>query len=112
MRLTENFRSRAKLTPPLNGCVAVVDDDLEFLESLGRLLRSVGLQPQLFASIAAFVASPLDEPTCLALYVRLPGRTGFSTRPWSWRRWRRPADRLHQTTAPRQWLESTTEPNR
>jgi DNA-binding response OmpR family regulator len=103
MRLTEDFRSRAKLTPDLNGCVAVVDDDPEFLESLVRLLRSVGLQPQLFASIAAFVASePLDEPTCLVLDVRLPGRSGFSTRPWSWRRWRRPTDRLHYTTAPRQ----------
>jgi hypothetical protein len=52
MRLTENFRSRAKLTPDLNGCLAVDDVAPELL----------------FASIAAFVASePLDEPTCLVL---------------------------------------------
>lgn len=78
MRLSENFRSRAELTPDSNGCVAVVDDDPEFLESLGRLLRSVGLRPQLFASIASFVASERpDEPTCLVLDVRLPGRSGL-----------------------------------
>lgn len=78
MRLSENLRSRAKLTPDANACVAVVDDDPEFLESLGRLLRSVGLRPQLFASIAAFVAAePPDEPTCLVLDVRLPGRSGL-----------------------------------
>jgi ActR/RegA family two-component response regulator len=103
MRLSENFRSQAKLMLDLDGCVAVVDDDPEFPESLARLLRSVGLERELFASITAFVASePLDEPTCLVLYLRLPGRSGFSTRPWSWRRWRGPADRLHHTTAPRQ----------
>lgn len=78
MRLSENLPSRAKLTTHSNACVVVVDDDPEFLESLGRLLRSVGLHPQLFASIADFVASERpDEPTCLVLDVRLPGRSGL-----------------------------------
>jgi FixJ family two-component response regulator len=64
--------------PDSNACVAVIDDDPAFLESLGRLLRSVGLRPQLFASIAAFIASePPDEPTCLVLDVRLPGQSGL-----------------------------------
>jgi len=56
----------------------VIDDDSEFRESLGRLLRSVGLHPQLFASIADFQGSdPPRGPTCLVLDVRLPGRSGL-----------------------------------
>jgi len=56
----------------------VVDDDPEFRESLGRLLRSVGLPHRLFASIADFLASePADCATCLVLDVRLPGRSGL-----------------------------------
>jgi FixJ family two-component response regulator len=64
--------------PDATPCVAVIDDDPEFLASLGRLLRSVGLSPQLFSSVAAFVASePADGPTCLILDVRLPGQSGL-----------------------------------
>jgi FixJ family two-component response regulator len=56
----------------------VIDDDPEFRASLGRLLRSVGLNPQLFASIADYLGSePPDCPTCLVLDVRLPGRSGL-----------------------------------
>jgi FixJ family two-component response regulator len=58
--------------------VAVIDDDQEFRESLGRLLRSVGLPSLLFASIADFRGSELpDGPTCLVLDVRLPGQSGL-----------------------------------
>jgi FixJ family two-component response regulator len=64
--------------PDATACVAVIDDDPEFLESLGRLLRSVGLRPQLFSSVAAFIASETsDGPTCLVLDVRLPGQSGL-----------------------------------
>jgi RNA polymerase sigma factor (sigma-70 family) len=64
--------------PDSSACVVVIDDDPEFRESLGRLLRSVGLQPRLFASIADFVeAEPPDSPTCLVLDVRLPGGSGL-----------------------------------
>ena len=73
-----DLRSQAKAAPDSNTCVVVVDDDPEFRESLGRLLRSVGLHPRLFASIADFVGSePPDSPTCLVLVVRLPGRSGL-----------------------------------
>jgi FixJ family two-component response regulator len=58
--------------------VVVIDDDLKFRESLGRLLRSMGLHPRLFGSIDAFQGCELpDGPTCLVLDVRLPGRSGL-----------------------------------
>ena len=61
-----------------NSCVVVIDDDPDFRASLGRLLRSVGLTPQLFASIADYRGfEPPDCPTCLVLDVRLPGRSGL-----------------------------------
>jgi FixJ family two-component response regulator len=60
------------------GIVIVIDDDDRFRESLGRLLRSVGLQFRLFAAIADFVSSvPPEVPTCLVLDVRLPGQSGL-----------------------------------
>lgn len=61
-----------------DSCVVVIDDDPKFLESLGRLLRSVGLPHRLHASIAEFVESkPPDVPTCLVLDVRMPGKSGL-----------------------------------
>src|SRR5258708_5178236 len=58
--------------------VLVVDDDLTLRESVGRLLRSLGLEAQLFASIADFLNSdPPDGPACLVLDVRLPGQSGL-----------------------------------
>jgi len=56
----------------------VIDDDMAFRESVGRLLRSDNHSPRLFASIADFMATRLpDGPTCLILDVRLPGRSGL-----------------------------------
>jgi FixJ family two-component response regulator len=58
--------------------VLVVDDDPALRESVGRLLRSLGLETQLFASIADFLESdPPDGPSCLVLDVRLPGKSGL-----------------------------------
>jgi FixJ family two-component response regulator len=73
-----NLHSRAQAVPVSNACVVVIDDDLGFRESLGRLLRSVGLDPRVFGSIADFQTFDLpDCPTCLVLDVRLPGRSGL-----------------------------------
>jgi len=73
-----DLRSRANAVPASDACVVVIDDDLQSRESLGRLLRSVGLHHRLFASIADFQSSELpDSPTCLVLDVRLPGRSGL-----------------------------------
>jgi FixJ family two-component response regulator len=72
------LQSRVRAVRDSNGCVIVIDDDPAFLESMGRLLRSVGLTTHLFASVADFTeACPLDCPTCLVLDVRLPGRSGL-----------------------------------
>ena len=64
--------------PDANSTVLVIDDDPDLRASVGRLLRSLGLDAQLFASISDFLASdPPDGPTCLVLDVRLPGQSGL-----------------------------------
>jgi FixJ family two-component response regulator len=78
VRFSTDLQSRARAVPESNACVVVIDDDPQFRDSLERLLRSVGLRSQLFASIADFVGSkPADCPTCLVLDVRLPGKSGL-----------------------------------
>jgi FixJ family two-component response regulator len=72
------LQSPPKAAPDAEARVIVIDDDDQFRESLGRLLRSVGLQFQLFAAIADFMGTALPEvPTCLVLDVRLPGQSGL-----------------------------------
>jgi FixJ family two-component response regulator len=69
--------------PDANSTVFVIDDDPELLASIGRLLRSLGLDAQLFASISDFLKfvqsgrCPPDRPNCLVLDVRLPGQSGL-----------------------------------
>ena len=64
--------------PDAKPTVLVIDDDPDLRASVGRLLRSVGLETQLFASISDFLKSdPPDGPTCLVLDVRLPGQSGL-----------------------------------
>jgi FixJ family two-component response regulator len=56
----------------------VIDDDPALRDSVARLLRSLGLDARLFASISEFLGSdPPDGPTCLVLDVRLPGKSGL-----------------------------------
>jgi FixJ family two-component response regulator len=58
--------------------VLIVDDDPEFCDSVGRLLRSVGLTTQPFSSVSEFFKSALpDGPICLVLDIRMPGRSGL-----------------------------------
>src|SRR5215831_3548434 len=58
--------------------VLVIDDDPDVRASVGRLLRSVGIDVQLFASIPDFLKSNAPNgPTCLVLDVRLPGQSGL-----------------------------------
>jgi FixJ family two-component response regulator len=58
--------------------VIVIDDDPAIRESIGSLLRSVGLQAKLLASVDEFLKTGRpDAPACLVLDVRLPGRSGL-----------------------------------
>jgi FixJ family two-component response regulator len=62
----------------VNPSVVIIDDDAEFRDSVGRLLRSVGLNTRQFSSVAEFFkAESSDGPTCLVLDVRMPGRSGL-----------------------------------
>jgi RNA polymerase sigma factor (sigma-70 family) len=85
---TPNLRRRRRLISAINRpgstmpdakpTVLVIDDDPDLRASVGRLLRSVGLETQLFGSISDFLKSaPSDGPTCLVLDVRLPGQSGL-----------------------------------
>jgi RNA polymerase sigma factor (sigma-70 family) len=58
--------------------VFVVDDDAQTRESLKNLMRSVGLQVEVFASAQDFLRSKRpDVPACLVLDVRLRGLSGL-----------------------------------
>lgn len=58
--------------------VSVVDDDHSVRESLARLIRSVGLGVQAFASAEEFLAAGRgSHPDCLILDIRMPGMNGL-----------------------------------
>jgi FixJ family two-component response regulator len=64
--------------PDATSTVLVIDDDVDLRNSLGRLLRSVGLNAELFASVSDFLKSePPEGSSCLVLDVRLPGQSGL-----------------------------------
>jgi FixJ family two-component response regulator len=64
--------------PDSSPAVLVIDDDADLRASIGRLLRSLGLDVQLFGSISDFLkSSPPAGPSCLVLDVRLPGQSGL-----------------------------------
>src|SRR5262245_17189864 len=61
-----------------NSTILVIDDDPDVRASVGRLLRSVGMNVQLFASISDFLDSDTpDAPPCLVRHGRLPGQSGL-----------------------------------
>ena len=61
-----------------NPSVLIIDDDPEFRDSVGRLLRSVGLDTRQFSSVSEFLkADPSAGPTCLVLDIRMPGGSGL-----------------------------------
>lgn len=63
---------------PGNPVVFVIDDDPSVRKALGRLIRSVGLDVEIFASGRDWLERPLpDGPACLVLDVRLPGSSGL-----------------------------------
>ena len=58
--------------------VVVIDDDASIRKALENLLRSVGLDVELFRSPQDFLQSNrADRPGCIVLDVRFPGRSGL-----------------------------------
>ncbi|RAX37884.1 response regulator transcription factor [Rhizobium tropici] len=58
--------------------VTIVDDDEGMRESVGEILRSVGIASVGFGSTAELLAAAVpDRPGCLVLDVRLPGLSGL-----------------------------------
>ena len=67
-----------KKQPTVESVVFVIDDDASVRQALQSLLRSVGLQVQVFGSAAEFLNTRLpDVVSCLVLDVRLQGVSGL-----------------------------------
>jgi FixJ family two-component response regulator len=58
--------------------VFIIDDDVRMRAAMQRLLKSVGLHAESFATPQDFFRrKPPDGPSCLVLDVRLPGMSGL-----------------------------------
>jgi FixJ family two-component response regulator len=58
--------------------VFVIDDDASMRDALRSLIRSVGLDVELFGSTQEFLQrKPRNAPSCLVLDIRLPGISGL-----------------------------------
>ena len=61
-----------------NSTVFIVDDDQAIRHAMEFLMRSVGLDYEIFHSADDFLASFADEkPGCLVLDIRMPGLGGL-----------------------------------
>jgi FixJ family two-component response regulator len=66
------------MTPADPGTVFIIDDDDRMRAATQRLLKTVGLHSESFATPQAFLRHKLpDAPSCLILDVRLPGMSGL-----------------------------------
>ena len=64
--------------PEAQSIVFVVDDDASLREAIKSLLRSVGLEVEVFGTAADFLKHKFpDVPACLVLDIRLPGVSGL-----------------------------------
>ena len=76
--MAEAASSQAEANAEARSTVLIIDDDADLRNSVGRLLRSVGLNAQLFASIPDFLKTECpNTPACLVLDIRLPGKSGL-----------------------------------
>jgi len=58
--------------------VLIIDDDSHMRAAMQRLLKTVGLHSESFATPKDFLQHKLpDGPSCLVLDVRLPGMSGL-----------------------------------
>jgi len=71
-----NSRGDSARLPPT---VYVVDDDPGVRQMIARMVRSIGLQAEIFDSVLAFLnAYDESRPGCLVLDIRMPGESGLS----------------------------------
>lgn len=72
-------RARARSQGPTDQpIVYIIDDDVSIQEMLRSLLRSIGLQAQVFGSAVDLLRGKLPNvPSCLVLDIRLPGLSGL-----------------------------------
>jgi FixJ family two-component response regulator len=72
------IRGGAKTTTAEDPIVFVIDDDPDMRAALGKLLRSVGLRTEVFATAGELMQFELPAvPSCLVLDVRLQGASGL-----------------------------------
>lgn len=65
-------------SPAAPATVFVIDDDGDVRASIQRLLKTVGLRGEAFASAQDFLGRNMPEgPSCLILDIRLPGMSGL-----------------------------------
>jgi len=66
------------MTSADDATVFIIDDDARMRAAMQRLLKSVGLHAEPFATPQDFLRHKLpDGPSCLVLDVRLPGMSGL-----------------------------------
>ena len=66
------------MNSPAPATVFVIDDDGDVRASIQRLLKTVGLRGEGFASAQEFLRQNMPEgPSCLILDIRLPGMSGL-----------------------------------
>jgi FixJ family two-component response regulator len=66
------------MSSPTSATVFVIDDDGDVRASIQRLLKTVGLRGEAFASAQDFLQRNMPEgPSCLILDIRLPGMSGL-----------------------------------
>ena len=66
------------MSSPAPATVFVIDDDGDVRASIQRLLKTVGLRGEGFASAQEFLRQNMPEgPSCLILDIRLPGMSGL-----------------------------------
>ena len=66
------------MNSPTPATVFVVDDDEDVRAAMQRLLKTVGLHAEVFASAKDFLERHLPQgPSCLILDIRLPGISGL-----------------------------------
>jgi FixJ family two-component response regulator len=60
------------------GAAFVIDNDVMMQRAIGGLIRSVGLEVELFGSAKEFLQrKPPDLPACIVVDIRLPGMSGL-----------------------------------